>query len=304
MNAKSWLAWLFAASVVVLSSSNPAVTLAALAAMSVVGASSARRAPEGRTVWLFLKIGLVCCALRILLFGLTGHVGNTTLVHLPAVAMPRWLGGFTAGGIVTAEEIAQQAADGARIAAFLVCFGVFLSAVETSRVLRLVPRFLFEAGLVVSIALAFIPSMMRTAADVRDAQRLRGHRFRGMRALRPLVVPVLAGALERSLELAASMECRGYGRASKRTRLRAERMDPWDRALCVISATIAIAAVAARNVAGAHWSAFPELSAPSLDARLYLPALALVAPVLLYAHKRARLRKASEDIPIEVLVAS
>ncbi|MBI4728499.1 MAG: hypothetical protein HY775_03240 [Acidobacteria bacterium] len=76
------------------------------------------------------------------------------------------------------------------------------------------PRFLAEAGLVVTIGLAFAPSILRSAAEVRDAQRLRGHRARGIRGAVPLVVPVLAGALERAVTLAESMESRGYGRVA------------------------------------------------------------------------------------------
>ena len=212
-HAKAWVAWVAAASVTIISLDNPFATATALGALLVVAAGFGSRAPEGRSIALFLKFGVIFLLLRVLLFGLTGHTGDTTVFTLPAVALPTWLGGFAVGGRVTAEVVAQQAADGAKIATFLVCFGVFLAVVETYRVLRLLPRFLFEAGLVVSIALAFVPVMLRRASDVRDAQRLRGHRFRGLRSLRPVVVPVIADGLERSLTLAASMESRGYGRA-------------------------------------------------------------------------------------------
>ncbi|MFA5889730.1 MAG: energy-coupling factor transporter transmembrane component T [Actinomycetota bacterium] len=214
-HATAWLAWCASAATLVLVIGNPFVTLTAIAALAVVAVAFAAPGPEGRSYLLMLKIGLVFLAARVALFGLTGHAGSTTLVTLPSVGLPQWLGGFSLGGAVTGEVLGQQLADGLKIAAFLVCFGVFMSVVETYRVLRLLPRFAFEAGLVLGIALAFIPVLMRSAASVRDAQRLRGHRFRGLRSLRPLVVPVLANALERSLTLAASMESRGYGRAQR-----------------------------------------------------------------------------------------
>jgi energy-coupling factor transport system permease protein len=47
---------------------------------------------------------------------------------------------------------------------------------------------------------------------VREARRLRGRADRGLRALRGIAVPVLEGALDHSLELAAAMDSRGYGR--------------------------------------------------------------------------------------------
>lgn len=212
-HAKTWLLWLAAAGTMILSIDNPLVTLTALVALGVVAARFGGAGPEGRSYAFFLKLGLLFVVARAVLFGLTGHTGPTTLFVLPEAGLPGWLGGFSIGGPVTAEVVAHSAAEGLEVAAFLTCFGVFLSVVETYRVLRLLPRFLFEAGLVVGISLSFVPSLMRSAAEVRDAQRLRGHRFRGMRSLRPLIAPVLAGALERSLTLAASMESRGYGRA-------------------------------------------------------------------------------------------
>ena len=59
------------------------------------------------------------------------------------------------------------------------------------------------------------------ASDIREARRLRGRPTRGIAGLRGLAVPVLQTALDRSLELAASMDARGYGRrvaAPDRTR--------------------------------------------------------------------------------------
>lgn len=216
-HARAWVAWLAAASVFTLSIDNPFAVASALLALGLVAVWFRAPGPEGRSAALFFKIGLVVIAVRVVLFGLTGRPGATTLFTLPSVGFPSWLGGFSIGGRVTGEVVVQQVVEGLRIAAFLACFGVFLSSVRTYRLLRMLPRFLFEAGLVVGIALTFVPSLLRSVQNVRDAQRLRGHRFRGVRSLRPLVLPVLSGALERSLTLAASMESRGFGRATEAT---------------------------------------------------------------------------------------
>ncbi|MFN2642584.1 MAG: energy-coupling factor transporter transmembrane component T, partial [Actinomycetota bacterium] len=175
-NAKAWLAWVVAAGSVVLAVDNPLVTLVALAALGSVAAAFRNTGPDGATYALFLKAGFAFLLVRVILFGLTGHPGDTTLFTLPQVALPRWAGGFALGGRVTGEVVSQQVAEGLKIAAFLACFGVLLSVVETYRIIRLLPRFLFEAGLVVGIALTFVPSLMRSVRDIRDAQRLRGHR--------------------------------------------------------------------------------------------------------------------------------
>lgn len=350
---KAWLAWLAAASAVVLATGTPVVSATVLVAAAVAGAALAPTGAEGRTYALMLRIGLILIAVRVVLFGLTGHVGATTVATLPELRLPDALGGFAVGGRVTAEVLAEQASEGVRMAALLACAGVFLAVVETYRVVRLLPRFLHEAGLVVSIAIAFVPTLVRTAADVRDAQRLRGHRFRGLRSLRPLVVPVVAGAVERSFALAESMESRGYGRggdagaraeararacvlagllagaasgallaagrghraattaalaaatiaivaglralsrAVQRTRMRAERLDAWDGLLIAAAVLTFAAALAARALAAAHWTAYPAVVAPPVDARLVALALTPAAPVALATLRRVRLRRAS-----------
>ena len=210
----AWLAWSVASIVLVMVLDTPVASLTAVAAATVVAARFAARGPEGRTVRVMLRVGIGIIAVRIVLFGLTGHTGETIVATLPSIELPRILGGMQLGGAITGEVLAHEAAEGLRIAAVLVCGGVFLSVVPTYAMLRMMPRFLFEAGLVVGIALSFVPVLLQSAQDVRDAQRLRGHRFRGLRSLRPLVAPVLSSAIERALSLAGSMEARGYGRAA------------------------------------------------------------------------------------------
>lgn len=294
---KAWLCWLLAAASVTLSIQNPAVTATALVALGVVAARFARGGPEGRSFSVFLKLGLIFCGVRVVLFALTGHTGDTTLFRLPEFTTFGWLGALTIGGRVTGEVLAQSIAEGLRIVAFLATFGVFLSIVEPSRLVRMLPRRLHDAGLVLGIAITFVPVMLRTAADVRDAQRLRGHRFRGARAIRPLVMPVIASSLERSLDLAASMESRGYGGARPRTRLRAEALASTDRALIAISLAVAVAAFVARALPGAQWYPYPTLAWPSLDARLVALAAVLVAPVVVAAIHAARVRRSDDATP-------
>jgi energy-coupling factor transport system permease protein len=75
-----------------------------------------------------------------------------------------------------------------------------------------VPSVLYELGVVVTVSLSFAPQATVNAQRVRDARRLRGRPSRGLAGARGLAMPVLEGALDRSLDLAASMDSRGYGR--------------------------------------------------------------------------------------------
>ncbi len=297
---KAWLAWAVASGAVAFSTDNPFASLTMLVALALVAAAGAHSGPEGRSFVVLVKIGLLFIAIRVVLFGLTGHTGDTTLITLPQVGLPKALGGFALGGIVTAEVLAQSVAEGLKIAAFLATFGVLMSVVDPSRIIRLLPRRMRDAGLVLGIALTFVPTMLRTAADVRDAQRLRGVRSRGLRALRPVVVPVVAEALERSLALAASMESRGYGGERAPTRLRADGLAGSDVALIGSSAAIVVSAVVTRGLAAAQWYPYPSLVWPSADLRVIGLAASIAAPILIAAVRAARLSHRTREVTVGV----
>jgi energy-coupling factor transport system permease protein len=92
----------------------------------------------------------------------------------------------------------------------LTVFATFNAVVDHYQLLRATPAFAFQVGTVVSIAITFVPQMVLSAAEIRQAQRIRGHRFRGIRDLLPLVMPLLATSLERAIQLAETMEARGF----------------------------------------------------------------------------------------------
>jgi energy-coupling factor transporter transmembrane protein EcfT len=159
---------------------------------------------------MFVILGLGLLVVRLLMLTVVSNPGETALFELPRIGLPRWLGGFALGGPVTAEVLVEGAAEGLRLVLVLVAFGVVNAAVDFPALVRAVPSAFREAGLVVSIALAFVPGLLRTAREVRDAQLLRGER--GLRSLGPsLVVPVLGMSLDRAFLLAESMDARGYG---------------------------------------------------------------------------------------------
>jgi energy-coupling factor transport system permease protein len=99
-----------------------------------------------------------------------------------------------------------------RLATLLICLGAANALASPYRLLRAMPSLLYELGVVVTVGLSFAPQTTMSAGRVREARRLRGRAPRGVAAMRGMAVPVLEGALDHSLELAASMDSRGYGR--------------------------------------------------------------------------------------------
>jgi energy-coupling factor transport system permease protein len=167
----------------------------------------------------FLVVGLVAIALRVVFVALLGSgvTGRTVLFRLPSVPLPGWLAGVRLGGPVTLEGLVAAAVDGLRLAVTLGCLGAANALASPKRLLRYVPATLYDVGTAVVVALTYAPQLAGLAGRVRSARRLRGHSGRGIGELGRLAGPVLGGSLDRSLELAASMESRGYGRTPVRS---------------------------------------------------------------------------------------
>jgi energy-coupling factor transport system permease protein len=202
----SWLAWLVAAAVPAFTLQNPLYLILVLGAAWLVYAVLGQSSPLGTSWGSFAKLGLLLFVLTIPFNALSIHTGNIVLFHLPE----SWP---VVGGAITLEAVIAGTVSGLNLLTILVVFAAFNAAVDHYQLLRATPAFLFQAGVVLSIAITFVPQMVLSAREIREAQRIRGHRFRGIRDLLPLVMPLLASSLERAIQLAETMEARGFGSA-------------------------------------------------------------------------------------------
>jgi energy-coupling factor transport system permease protein len=173
-------------------------------------------APWARSITFFLRLGLLVIVIRVvieILFGQRGVPGHV-LFDLPQVPLPSWAAGVSIGGAVTLESMLNSFVEGLQIAVILLCFGAANSLASPYRLLRSLPAVLYETGVAVTVALAFTPELVLSIGIVRQARRQRGIPIKGLRGMHGVAVPVLESALDRSLQLATSMDARGYGRRS------------------------------------------------------------------------------------------
>jgi len=205
-NTWAWVAWLVAAAVPAFTLRNPLYLVLVLGAAWIVYAALGKTSPMGSSWGAFLKIGLFFFALAIPFHALSIHIGQIILFRLPS----NWP---VIGGPITLEAIIAGVVSGLALFTIIVVFAAFNSVVDHYQLLRATPGFLFQAGVIISIAITFVPQMVISAREIRQAQRIRGHRFRGIRDLLPLVIPLLANGLERAIQLAETMEARGFGSA-------------------------------------------------------------------------------------------
>ncbi|MFV9506081.1 MAG: energy-coupling factor transporter transmembrane component T [Oscillochloridaceae bacterium umkhey_bin13] len=220
MHTLTWLIWLGAGLLAVTLAPNPLYLSLILLATAQVFVSWRSDSPMARSFGLFMRAGALICLGYVIFSVITvgGARGSTVLVALPALRLPDWLGGVVFGGPITAEALAWGLTRGLAIWALMALFGAFNALVDHHRLLRLTPRSLYSVGLAVTIAIAFVPALLRAIVEISQAQRARGHRFGGPRSWVPLVAPLLAGSLERAVQLAEALDARGYGRNAVSTR--------------------------------------------------------------------------------------
>ncbi len=211
-----WLAWLAAAALPALSTRNPLYLGLVLIAVAVNHAALGRDHPQARSWGAFVRFGAWLWLFTIPFTALTSHHGALVLFSLPR----HWP---VIGGPITLESVLYGLTAGLALIALLSIFAVFNVAVDQARLLRLTPGFVYQMGVVAGIAVAFVPQMVAGWQAIHEAQQVRGHRVRGVRDLLPLILPLLVTALERAMQLAESMEARGFGgqavQASARRRL-------------------------------------------------------------------------------------
>lgn len=213
LHPAAWWLWAIGLVVVALRTTNPWLLGLVLAVAAFVVVSRRSDAPWAMAFAGYLKIGVVVIVIRMIfpiLFG--NRIPGTTLFTLPSVELPSWAAGVSIGGPVTVELLVGAFYQGLRLAVVIACVGAANTLCSPYRMLRALPDALYEAGVAVTVALTFAPQLAITSRRVREARRLRGRSTKGPSAWRGSMLPVLEGALERAVALAASMDSRGYGR--------------------------------------------------------------------------------------------
>jgi energy-coupling factor transport system permease protein len=216
----AWWLWAVALAAAASRTTNPVPLLLILVVTGFVVAARRSSAPWARSYVAFLRLSLVVIVVRVLFQALlsTGAQGPTVLFTLPSLPMPD-SSGLKLGGVVSLEAVLRASYEGLQLATILCCVGAANALGSARRLLRYVPGALYEIGVACVIALTFAPQLVTDAHRVREAHRLRGQSSHGLGTLRRLAMPVLEGALERSVDLAAAMDSRGYGRTTDASRV-------------------------------------------------------------------------------------
>jgi len=197
---QAWLSWLVGVLVTASATRHPLVLGLAIVAIGTVRAS-AGPAPAGAALPL-ARLAPAMVAVAAVYNLLAAHQGTTVLGRLPA-GIP------VVGGALTLESLVYGMGAGLMLVALIAAFAAFQQAVSRPGLLALVPRAFGAPALAAAVALAWLPGTLAALATVREAQAVRGLGVGGPRGWSALVVPVVAGGLERAARLAESLALRG-----------------------------------------------------------------------------------------------
>jgi energy-coupling factor transport system permease protein len=256
---------------VALSFEHPVLLAAVLAA--VLGAGAAARV--GGVVARSLLWGLPFAALIAVVNAVVVRDGLTVIARLGRLPP---LGEVD----VTLEATVYGGILGLRALIVIACFALHSAAVDPDELLRAFRRLSFRSALTAALATRMVPVLARDARRMRDAQRCRP----GRPASRPAIArAVAAGALDRAVDVAATLEVRGYGGGARPPR----RVRPWSRHdLAFAAAALALLALGvAAGVGGWEtFEAYPRTVAPVDGGTLALAGALLTAALLPFADRR------------------
>lgn len=217
----AWWLWAIGLVTAVSRTTNPLLLALVLAVLGFVIANRRSDAPWARAFKYYLIMALIAIAIRVVfrsIFATGVTPADHILFSLPRLRTPHWYSGVSIGGPVSLEATLSATFDGLRLGTLLCCIGAANVLANPKRALRVLPGALYELGVAVVVALSVAPQLVESAQRVNRARKLRGGGGRKLRTLRAVAVPVLEDALDRSLQLAAGMDSRGYGRTGCATR--------------------------------------------------------------------------------------
>jgi energy-coupling factor transport system permease protein len=269
MNARAVAAWSGACLFIVLFTTNPAYKALVLAAAFAALAAGAGLLRMKR----LLKGVAFIAGFDVALNFVSAHLGRTILFALPD-NIP------ALGGPYTLEALAFGTANGITVAAAILAAAALSLLVSPHDVMEALPKALSRTGTAIAASINLVPSVSSSFIQVSEAQRMRGWQPKGPRSWAEVVVPVVLTSVEGSIQLAESMEARGFG-SGPRTSMDTKKLAKNDWIVITTSA-IAVAIFTITHIAGwaTDWYPYPSLTMPDLDIRPLVACCLLLTPAV------------------------
>ena len=267
--------WAAALAAATLALFHPLVLLALLVGVLFAGAC----AGVGRLLARAMRMGAIVWLPIVVVNVLVYHEGVTVFARLGD------LGPFGQGNL-TVEALVYGGVIALKVMLLMLVTTLASLTVDPDELLRIVRRLSFRSALTASLAMRMIPVLAADAQRLFEAQRTRPDGPpRGAWGRAALLRAVVAGSLDRAMDVAATLEVRGFANARRAPRV----SRPWSRhdiAFLVSAVAVVALAVCGRLAGAASFNAYPELHAPVGASTLVLCAALATAVALPFADRR------------------
>ena len=247
--ARPWIAGLFLAplAIVAFPFANPIVLAAAGAAAIAVGVASG----AGSSIAQPLRFSLGLALMIVVVNALVSQRGATVLFRFGELPL---LGDLD----VSLEAVVEGCVLALRIVVSLLVFAVWSACVDPDRVLRAIRPVAARSALTATLVARLVPLAAADNARLSEAGRLRGPAAAPL-GRAAIARRLIAGSLDRSVDIASTLELRGYG-LGIRSRLPRHSREPGEVSLVAagIAELAMIAAAAAISVAS--FDAYPNIA--------------------------------------------
>jgi energy-coupling factor transport system permease protein len=249
--------WTIALIVVALSIDHPLVLGMLTVAIVLAGAC----AGVGRQLARSLRIAVIVALPIVLVNVLVSRDGLTVFARLGD------LGPFGQGNL-TVEALVYGAVIALKVAILMLATTLASLAVDPDELLRVVRRLSFRSALTASLATRMIPVLASDARRLAEAQATRPVDAR-VRARVRLLSAIVGSSLDRAMDVAATLELRGFAGATRAPRRRLA----WSRhdlAFAASAVALTALALAARVKGISAFNAYPQVSAGTVTEALVL----------------------------------
>jgi len=262
-------AWALSLTAATLILFHPLVLLALLAAVLGAGAG----AGVGRLLARSLRTALIVAVPIVVINVLVSREGLTVFARLGD------LGPFGQGDL-TLEALLYGAVIALKVTLLILITTLAGLAVDPDELLRVFRRLSFRSALTASLATRMLPVLSADAQRLGEAQRTRSTGApSGARGRVALLAAVIGGSLDRAMDVAATLEVRGFATARRAPRL-VRPFSRHDIAFAASAVAILALALGGRLAGAASFTAYPTAHMPTSAGTLVLCA-ALIAAVLL-----------------------
>jgi len=219
----TWWLWAVLLATTLLLANTRAISVAIVTSTLVLALSMQRQTAGFYTFRWALRFAVIAFSFRMFIAIFIGvPMPGRTIFTLPQLQLPDFLVGIRIGGPVTTQRLLSGFDEAVLLVALILIFAAANALSNPHGLLRILPKRFYGLGLAGVISTSVAPQAARGIERVRSARRLRGQSSHGIRSWRGVALPVLEDSLERSIDLAAGLESRGYGYFPRPTRYRPE----------------------------------------------------------------------------------